>query len=137
MLLWVFIRSSTWSFLAAATVPWRLEYLKICNSYLYLSDITDAFNELFEYYKDGTKVIITSIKKVNDNIRKYLSKTIPIYIKTKGFNIKGNYEFIEDLPDEVNEYISFIESLTSLKVNNVSIGPERSMKLERKKLWIY
>lgn len=106
--------------------------IKICDSYIYTGEITDDFKETFDYYIDNNRTIIKNIKKNSIYLRKYLSKTIPLYIVIDGWNKNiSNITNIEDLPDECHNFINLIEYLTNIKITLLSVGPNRNQKLER------
>lgn len=106
--------------------------IKICDSYIYTGEITDDFKETFDYYIDNNRTIIKNIKKNSIYLRKYLSKTIPLYIVIDGWNKNiSNITNIEDLPDECHNFINLIEYLTNIKITLLSVGSNRNQKLER------
>lgn len=106
--------------------------IKICDSYIYTGEITDDFEETFDYYIDNNRTIIKNIKKNSIYLRKYLSKTIPLYIVIDGWNKNiSNITNIEDLPDECHNFINLIEYLTNIKITLLSVGPNKNQKLER------
>lgn len=106
--------------------------LKICNSYLYLGEIDEEFDKIFEYIKENGKIIITSIKLNNDNLKKYLSNCIPIYIELKGWegDLK-NISKYEDLPTECIKYIDAIERMVGVPITLIGVGPKRENKVRR------
>ena len=110
------------------------ETIKICNTYLYDGPVDEDFENTFDYYIDGKDVIICDIKQKNDRLKEYLLRCIPRYIELKGFNMDiSNINNYQDLPDELQEYVSLIEMLVNGNITLVGVGPDRSQKLERKK----
>ncbi len=60
------------------------------------------------------------------------SSLIPVYKTLKGWNQDlSNIEKYSDLPDELKNYIRFIEQETGVKVTMVSIGPDRKEILQK------
>lgn len=107
--------------------------IKICTEYIYEGIITEEFDEIFDYYSESGKVIITRIKKNTINLKKYLSLCTPKYIEVKGWNCDiSNIKNYEELPNECIRFIELIESLLDTKITYVGIGETRNQKLERK-----
>lgn len=112
----------------------NLKTLKICNEYEYQGLLSDEFKSMFNYYIIGQKIIVTDIKKINENITIYLKQMIPIYIEVKGWNSDiSNITSLDFLPDKCLDYIKKIEELTGIRISLVSVGPKREQKIRRKK----
>lgn len=109
-----------------------LETIEICNCYEYKGLIDEEFEKTFEYCKDNGRVIITNIKKNNDNLKNYLENCIPKYIKVKGWK-KDIHDIrkYEDLPSESQKYIELIESLVDVPISLIGVGPTRDEKIMR------
>jgi adenylosuccinate synthase len=78
------------------------------------------------HYKlnDGTVTDLVPYEQVNEKI-------IPIYTEMKGWNepLKGNSE--ESLPQELNDYIKFLETELQVPITLVSTGPDRTQTIHR------
>ena len=55
-----------------------------------------------------------------------LEKCEPVYKEFPGFEISGNEEFYEDLDENAQNYLKFIEEFLDVPISFVSIGPKRS-----------
>lgn len=93
------------------------------------SDVLSGFEKIkvCTHYKYKGKIIdFMPFDVVNEHIE-------PVYIEMKGW--KNNLDAIsevENLPGELNDYISFLEQQLYLPVIIVSIGPDRKQTLVRK-----
>jgi len=85
----------------------KLDTIKVCTSY---------------------EIEGTSTDRVPFNI----SNAVPIYKEFKGWktNIDGVKKW-NDLPLEAKEYINFIESVLSIPITRISIGPDRSQTINK------
>lgn len=120
-------------YLSALDLLGNIPILKVCNEYEYDGEITEEFTEIFNYYKLGNQIIVTDIKKINDNITFYLKRMQPIYIKIKGWTEDiSNIKEEGNLPTNCLKYIEKIEELTGIKISLISIGPMREQKIRRK-----
>ena len=110
-----------------------LDKIKICNEYLYTGSIDEEFIDAFDFYKDGNKTIIKDIRQNTDNLRKYLSRCIPMYIEMPSFkkDISDVKEY-GDLPSECIKFIDLVEDLVGTKISIVGVGPNRNQKIKRK-----
>jgi len=61
-----------------------------------------------------------------------LSKVEPVYEELDGFTL-GRTDSYEDLPEEAQEYIAFIERTLEVPVTIVSVGPARQQTLFKSK----
>jgi len=55
----------------------------------------------------------------------------PIYKEFKGWNCELNTNNYDELPQEIKDYVSYIEEETGVPINIVSIGPERDKTIIR------
>ena len=82
--------------------------------------------------QDGNKIIIKNIKRNSPDLRKYLAKTLPLYITIDGWNQDiSDIKRVEDLPEECINFIELIEYLINSKISLIGVGPNRNQKLER------
>lgn len=126
------INKNDYFFLSALDRLSPFKEIKICDSYVYIGQIDEEFKETFEYYKDGNKIIIKNIKRNSPDLRKYLAKTIPLYITIDGWSQDiSDIKRVEDLPEECINFIELIEYLINSKISLIGVGPNRNQKLER------
>ena len=76
--------------------------------------------------QDGTTTDAIPYEQVNEKI-------IPIYKEFKGWNIPLNLNgsSIENLPEELNVYIKFLEEQLEVPITMVSTGPDRTQTVYR------
>ena len=76
--------------------------------------------------KDGSLTDMLPYEQVNEKIT-------PVYKEFKGWNIPLNVDgvSIENLPDELNEYIKFLEDELQVPITMVSTGPDRTQTVFR------
>ena len=92
------------------------------------ADVLNIFNEI---------KVCTSYK-IKNNITQQLpydlcdDDVVPIYESIQGWN--GFDLNIDNIPDALLNYLSFIEKETNVKVRLLSIGPEREQLIELKKI---
>ncbi|AHC15218.1 adenylosuccinate synthase [Salinispira pacifica] len=96
-------------------------------------DVYDSFDEIqvcVGYEIDGKQYRDFPVS-VKD-----LQKATPVLKKFAGWkkDVTG-IDSYEQLPEEVKEYISYIEDFTETPVTVVSVGPERSQTIIRQELW--
>ena len=104
--------------------------IKICNNYRYADEITEEFNEAFDYEMSNGQAVISDIRKNTTNISRYLSQCVPIYNVMDGWECDTTQtRRASDLPRNCHRYIEEIERLTKLTVSTVSVGPTRNEKL--------
>jgi adenylosuccinate synthase len=85
------------------------EKIKVCSNYKIGGKIRDEFP--FELADDTLK---------------------PVYQELKGWNVPlNNIKSFDTFPDQLSEYIRFIEKETGIPVEMVSIGPDRVQTLKR------
>ncbi len=92
------------------------------------SDVLDTFDTIkvcVGYTLNGEKIDYFPFEASDDNIK-------PIYREFKGWktDITGCRTY-EELPQELQDYISFIESETGIPVGIVSVGPNRDETIVR------
>ena len=91
------------------------------------ADVLDDFDEVMvcTHYrsKDGSDTDVLPFDLANDDFK-------PVYKSMKGWKTKisGLNEF-KELPSELTDYISFIESEVNVPISIVSVGPNRSQTL--------
>lgn len=78
------------------------------------------------YEKDG-EVVKNFPASLNE-----LAKCKPIYEELKGWGDISHVRKYEDLPQEVKDYIAFIEEKCGAKVSYVGVGPNRDQNIEVK-----
>jgi adenylosuccinate synthase len=60
----------------------------------------------------------------------------PVYVDLKGWNRDLTTATSSDeMPLELNDYISFIERETGVPISIVSVGPDRTQTLLRNEVW--
>ena len=77
--------------------------------------------------KDGSLTDLLPYEQVNEKI-------IPVYKEFKGWSIPLNIDgvSVENLPDELNDYIKFLEEELQVPITMVSTGPDRTQTVFRK-----
>jgi len=90
------------------------------------ADVLDDFEEIS---------VATAYKiegKVSEEVPYDMSDTdiVPIFTRVKGWNknLKGVTSF-NNMPEELDQYVDFIEKQTGVQISMVSIGPDRSETL--------
>ena len=100
-------------------------------------DVLNDYEELpvcTAYEIDGVKT-----RYFPASIRK-LERAKPVYTKLKGWKgwddtealVKGGYDA---LPEEMKDYIAFIEKETGVPADIISVGPDRNQTIDRKGEW--
>lgn len=94
------------------------------------ADVLDEFETIkvaVKYKIDGNKTDEVPYDLTEDNIT-------PVFENVKGWNknLSGVSSF-EQMPEELGQYVDYIETKTGVKVSMVSIGPDRAQTLLRKK----
>ncbi|MEO5978585.1 MAG: adenylosuccinate synthase [Chryseolinea sp.] len=76
--------------------------------------------------KDGTLTDMLPYEQVNEKIT-------PVYKEFKGWNVPLNVDgmSIENLPEELNDYIKFLEEQLQVPITMVSTGPDRKQTIMR------
>lgn len=129
------VSENDYLFMSALDRLSKLDYLKVCNEYLYKGIIDEEFKEIFSYEEDKGNIIIHDINKPSDNLKKYIVNCVPIYITLPSFKEDiGKITEFKSLPIECQHYVALIEKLINKKITLVGVGPERRQKLERKPL---
>jgi adenylosuccinate synthase len=92
------------------------------------TDVLDSLEEIS---------ICTSYKVGNEILEEYpfeldSGELFPVYEKVKGWNspLTGKTTF-EELPPELIDYIAYIEKSAGLRINMVSVGPDRSQTIKK------
>jgi adenylosuccinate synthase len=113
-----------------------LKYACMINGVTHLimmkSDVLSAFDEIsvadfYEY--NGEKIDFLPFDLLSVNLK-------PVYSKVKGWNrdVTG-IRTKEEIPDELESYIAFVEEKTGLPVSIVSLGPDRVQTIHRKNIF--
>jgi adenylosuccinate synthase len=104
----VMINGVTHIILTKADVLSGLDTLKVCTAYKFNGEVSDRFPY-----------------DLNDTVE-------PVYTEVKGWksDLTGIKTYNE-LPQELKDYISFIEKETGVPVSIVSVGPDREQTIER------
>lgn len=94
------------------------------------ADVLDEFETIkvaVKYKIDGNKTDEVPYDLTEGNIT-------PVFENVKGWNknLSGVSSF-EQMPEELGQYVDYIETKTGVKVSMVSIGPDRAQTLLRKK----
>lgn len=93
--------------------------------------ILPALQVCTHYMYKGKKISSVPFDVVNEPIT-------PVYKELKGWNVSlNNVKSLEEFPEELNNYISFIEEELQLPVVIISVGPDRSQTLLRKQIMNY
>ena len=85
---------------------------------------------MFTYHIESGKVIITEIKRNDDDLIKYLKQCQPDYIYLKGW--KTDIAKVTDkseLPRRCIEYIYTLMHFIDVPITVVSVGPTRNNKI--------
>ncbi len=87
---------------------------------------TDVLNT-FETIKVCTAYKLKSGEVVEDMPYDLDDIAEPVYVELKGWNCDiTKMKSYDDFPEELNEYIRFVEEKTSVEVTVVSVGPDRT-----------
>ena len=90
------------------------------------ADVLDSFESIkiaVAYKKDGVETT-----EMPYNIEGWE----PVYKEFKAWNTKtSDIENFDDLPQEMKDYISFIEKETGVKISIISLGPDRKQTISR------
>lgn len=107
------------------------EKIKICISYLYTGIIDNEFAETFKYtVKPNGLILISAIKRSNNNLGKYLKECCPIYLCVDGWmSDTSRITNVSDLPEKCIQYIRMLEVFTDIPISTVSVGPTRKNKI--------
>lgn len=90
-------------------------------------DVLSGFDKVkvcVAYEKDG-QIIKDFPASLNE-----LAKCKPIYEELKGWGEISHIRKYEDLPQEVKDYIAFIEEKCGAKISYVGVGPNRDQNIE-------
>ena len=95
------------------------------------SDVLSGFETIkvcTHYNYNGKTTDIIPYDSIGENI-------IPVYKEFKGWkNDLTQIENIEEIPEELNNYIKFIEDQLGIPVVIVSVGPDRKQTLKRERV---
>ncbi|MGE5474567.1 MAG: adenylosuccinate synthetase [Ignavibacteriales bacterium] len=116
-------------FLSSLDLLGSFPIIRICDSYIYLGEKDQRFEELFEYENADTLTVVKNIKQ-NKGITPYLEKCLPVYTEVKGWNCDiSEARKKEQLPDECRQYIKLVQKYVGVLITVVSVGPTRMHKI--------
>lgn len=108
----------------------NLKNIKICERYIYYGNVDDKFKDIFVYHIENEMIIITEIKKNDDDLIKYLKYCEPDYISMKGWETDiSKATKRNELPRRCIEYIYKLKWLIKVPITVVSVGPTRNNKI--------
>jgi adenylosuccinate synthase len=101
-----------------------------------LNGVTDLMMMKADVLDDFEEISVATAYKINGKISEEVPYDMsdtdiePIFTRIKGWNknLKGVTSF-NNMPEELDQYVDFIEKQTGVQVSMVSIGPDRSETL--------
>ena len=108
----------------------NLKNIKICERYIYYGIVDQKFKDIFVYHIENEMIIITDIKRNDDDLINYLKKCEPDYIYMKGWETDISKVTKKcELPKRCIEYIYILKWLIKVPITVVSVGPTRNNKI--------
>ena len=121
-------RARRCGWLDLVALKYAIEVNGVTELYMMKGDVLSGFESLqicTGYNYKGNEISHLPYNIEEENVT-------PIYVEKKGWNQDiSNCKHYEDLPIELKEYVSFIESETGVPIKIISVGPDRTQTITK------
>ena len=121
-------RARRCGWLDLVALKYAIEVNGVTELYMMKGDVLSGFESLqicTAYNYKGNEISHLPYNIEEENVT-------PIYVEKKGWNQDiSNCKHYEDLPIELKEYVSFIESETGVPIKIISVGPDRTQTITK------